>query len=70
MDDFTASASKPNFRMKLWRGERMCLLGFDVAAPEPDFVGFASSARSRAQPISPCCRIDWHSPTTPPSRRP
>ena len=41
MDDFTASASKPNFRMKLWRGERMCLIGFDVDAPEPDLVGFA-----------------------------
>jgi phosphatidylserine/phosphatidylglycerophosphate/cardiolipin synthase-like enzyme len=41
MDDFTATASKPNFTMKLWRGERMCLIGFDVGAPEPDLVGFA-----------------------------
>ncbi len=41
MDDFTASGGKPNFRMKLWRGERMCLIGFDVDAPEPDLVGFA-----------------------------
>ena len=41
MDDFTASASKAGFTMKLWRGERMCLLGFDVAAPEADLVGFA-----------------------------
>ena len=41
MDDFTASAAKPNFRMKLWRGERMCLIAFDVDAPEPDLVGFA-----------------------------
>jgi len=41
MDDFSASAAKPNFRMKLWRGERMCLIGFDVDAPEPDLVGFA-----------------------------
>ena len=27
--------------MKLWRGERMCLLGFNVEKPEEDFVGFA-----------------------------
>jgi len=41
MDDFTAAASKPNFTMKLWRGERMCLVAFDVDSPEPDLVGFA-----------------------------
>jgi hypothetical protein len=29
------------FTLKLWRGERMCLLGFDVAEPEDDLVGFA-----------------------------
>jgi hypothetical protein len=29
------------FRVKLWRGESMCLLGFDVEDPEDDFVGFA-----------------------------
>jgi len=30
------------FRVKLWRGESMCLLGFDVDPPvEDDFVGFA-----------------------------
>ena len=41
MDTFSATASKPNFAMKLWRGERMCLVAFDVAAPEADLVGFA-----------------------------
>ena len=41
MDEFSASASKPNFAMKLWRGERMCLIAFDVDAPEADLVGFA-----------------------------
>lgn len=41
MDDFTSTASKPNFTMKLWRGERMCLIAFDVEAPEDDLVGFA-----------------------------
>jgi hypothetical protein len=35
MDEFSVSASKPNFTMKLWRGERMCLVAFDVDAPEP-----------------------------------
>lgn len=41
MNDFEASATKAGFSMKLWRGERMCLLGFDVDQPEPDLVGFA-----------------------------
>ena len=41
MSDFENSDSKNGFFMKLWRGERMCLLGFDVENPEPDFVGFA-----------------------------
>ena len=41
MDEFTAIASKPNFTMKLWRGERMCLVAFDVENPEPDLVGFS-----------------------------
>ena len=35
------NASKDGFHLKLWRGERMCLIGMDVDAPEPDFVGFA-----------------------------
>jgi phosphatidylserine/phosphatidylglycerophosphate/cardiolipin synthase-like enzyme len=41
MDDFCVKGSKDGFTMKLWRGEGMCLLGFDVENPEPDFVGFA-----------------------------
>src|SRR5919205_1505208 len=41
MSDFEKHASNDGFSMKLWRGERMCLLGFDVEAPEADFVGFA-----------------------------
>lgn len=32
--------------MKLWCGERMCLLGFDVEAPEKDFVRFAIEYKS------------------------
>jgi phosphatidylserine/phosphatidylglycerophosphate/cardiolipin synthase-like enzyme len=41
MDDFCIKDTKDGFTMKLWRGERMCLLGFDVEGPEPDLVGFA-----------------------------
>ncbi|MEO8436094.1 MAG: phospholipase D-like domain-containing protein [Pyrinomonadaceae bacterium] len=41
MNDFETSATKKGFSMKLWRGERMCLIGFDVDNPEADFVGFA-----------------------------
>ena len=41
MSDFEKSKTLKGFTMKLWRGERMCLLGFDVAVPEPDLVGFA-----------------------------
>jgi hypothetical protein len=46
MNDFEIQDSKNGFSMKLWRGERMCLLGFDVDQPEPDFVGFAIECRS------------------------
>ena len=41
MSDFEKRKSKSGLTVKLWRGERMCLLGFDVKNPEHDFVGFA-----------------------------
>ena len=41
MSDFTAYKEVSGFRVKLWRGERMCLVGMDVDAPEPDLVGFS-----------------------------
>jgi len=41
MGDFENSDSKQKMFMKLWRGERMCLVGFDVQDPEADLVGFA-----------------------------
>lgn len=34
-------ATKNGFHARLWRGERMCMIGMDVDNPEPDFVGFA-----------------------------
>ena len=41
MDEFFNKAEQNGFRVKLWRGERMCLIGMDVDNPEPDFVGFS-----------------------------
>lgn len=41
MENYFVNGSKEGFKIKLWRGEKMCLLGFDVENPEPDFVGFA-----------------------------
>jgi PLD-like domain len=41
MNEFTNSKSKDGLSVKLWRGERMVLIGMDVDNPEPDFVGFA-----------------------------
>ena len=41
MSAFEKQKYRNGFTMKLWRGERMCLLGFNVEQPEQDFVGFA-----------------------------
>lgn len=41
MDPFEIRESKSGFTLKLFRGERMALLGFDVEQPEDDLVGFA-----------------------------
>jgi phosphatidylserine/phosphatidylglycerophosphate/cardiolipin synthase-like enzyme len=41
MDDFTKSKTIDGLSVKLWRGERMVLIGMDVDNPEPDFVGFS-----------------------------
>ena len=47
MNDFENADSKPGLSMKLWRGERMCLIGFDVPEPVPaDLVGFAIERRA------------------------
>ena len=40
------SGSSGALKLKLWRGERMCLLGMDVAGPGPSFVGFAIEVQS------------------------
>ena len=41
MDDFESKKTKSGFSMKLLRGERMSLIGFDLKTPEPDLVGFS-----------------------------
>jgi hypothetical protein len=46
MPDFSSEAAKDGLHLKLWRGERMCLLGMNVEAPEADFVGFAIEVKS------------------------
>jgi phosphatidylserine/phosphatidylglycerophosphate/cardiolipin synthase-like enzyme len=46
MNDFKNSSETDGLSVKLWRGERMCLIGMDVAEPEDDFVGFAIEVQS------------------------
>lgn len=47
MDDFTSVAEHADgLRVKLWRGERMCLIGMDVPQPEDDFVGFSIEVKN------------------------
>lgn len=43
---FTNAAEKSDLAVKLWRGERMCLIGMDVQQPEPDLVGFSIEVKS------------------------
>src|ERR1700745_3476105 len=45
MSDVSVFNGVGGFRVKLWRGESACLLGFDVDEPEDDFVGFAVEFR-------------------------
>ena len=46
MSDFTNSKTLDGLTVKLWRGERMVLIGMDVDDPEPDFVGFSIEVQS------------------------
>jgi len=45
-DQFIAHASSGDLSLKLWRGERMCLVGMDVNDPADDFVGFAIEVKA------------------------
>ncbi|MGH9409908.1 MAG: phospholipase D-like domain-containing protein [Vicinamibacterales bacterium] len=43
---FSSAKTQSGLHVKLWRGERMCLVGMDVDDPEPDFVGFAIEVKA------------------------
>src|SRR5262249_53718311 len=46
MNDFSNAKQSNSLSVKLWRGERMCLVGMDVNSPEDDFVGFSIEVKS------------------------
>ena len=50
MSNYTNTVISKSLTLKLWRGERMCLLGMDVTNPEPDFVGFSIEVKSPSSP--------------------
>jgi phosphatidylserine/phosphatidylglycerophosphate/cardiolipin synthase-like enzyme len=49
MNNTSAGNGTKSLNLKLWRGERMCLLGMNVDNPEPDFVGFSIEVMSPGQ---------------------
>src|SRR5690348_11759833 len=54
MATFSNASSKAGFHAKLWRGERMCLVGMDVDQPEDDLVGFSIEVRNpKARDFTP-----------------
>ncbi|MGA8027538.1 MAG: phospholipase D-like domain-containing protein, partial [Bryobacteraceae bacterium] len=46
MSAFTNAKTIEGFSVKLWRGERMVLIGMDVDNPEADLVGFSIEVQS------------------------
>jgi len=50
MGDFSNANQSSGLSVKLWRGERMCLIGMDVDQPEADFVGFSIEVKSPGSP--------------------
>lgn len=46
MPEFANGKTVDGFSMKLWRGERMALIGMDVDDPEPDLAGFSIEVQS------------------------
>ena len=46
MSEFMNGDASNGLGVKLWRGERMCLIGMDVDEPEPDLVGFSIEVKS------------------------
>jgi len=50
MSDYFNADQSNSLNVKLWRGERMCLLGMDVTEPEPDLAGFSIEVKSPGSP--------------------
>jgi len=46
MTDFSNGKTVNGFSLKLWRGERMVLIGMDVEDPEDDLVGFSIEVKN------------------------
>ena len=46
MADFSNGKTVDGFSLKLWRGERMVLIGMDVEDPEDDLVGFSIEVKN------------------------
>ena len=70
MTEFENRKEKDGFTCKLWRGERMTLIGFDVDHPEPDFVGFAIECKEPGDTDSSRCSTASRLHTTSPPPRP
>lgn len=68
MTDFQNAGVSGSLTAKLWRGERMCLLGMDVKDPEPDFVGFSIEVKSPGKrtftPLRNRIAFSYDKPTT------
>ncbi len=66
MSDFEVVKTKDGFTLKLWRGERMCLLGFNVEKPESDLVGFAIECKEPGGDFVPLLnRLAFEYPASP-----
>jgi len=50
LQPLTSSNSSAGLTVKLWRGERMVLIGMDVDQPEADLVGFSIEVQSPGSP--------------------
>ena len=63
---FVNTGTTGSLAVKLWRGERMCLVGMDVTDPEDDFVGFAIEVKSPSSadyiPLRNRLNFDYNTP--------
>jgi len=56
MGEFTNSKTVDGFSVKLWRGERMALIGMDVEEPEDNLVGFSIEVQSPQFGVRPAAQ--------------